>query len=314
MDHSQIVDGGFLKAAEDASKLLESPEESFDDVAAAIGFSVKVGMIDIIGLLSFFGDHRLNAFQVQLINDRRRAIGFVPRQGVRLDEVLPLLVGHFRRVPQVFQELRLVGLSGAEFQVQGLHAKLVDGFPFTMPGTAENQAEAPHPRSQKADVGLPLARCLAILSLATAAVLDVALGPYSGKETGETALLRWMDQATYDTIPATLLLLRELQFQVTQPSRRTTVITILTTRTDAEVYTKADLAELYGFRWNAELEIRAIKQNLNLNHVRCKSPEMVRRELWVTLLASNLVRTTAAAAALLYDRRPRQISFTGTCQ
>ena len=122
-----------------------------------------------------------------------------------------------------------------------------------------------------------------------------------------------MDQATYDTISATLQL-RELQFEVTQPGRRTTVITIVTTLTDATISTKADLAELYGFRWNAELDIRAIQQNLNLNHVRCKSPKMVRRELWVTLLAYNLVRTTAAAAALLYKKRPRQISFTGTCQ
>ena len=86
----------------------------------------------------------------------------------------------------------------------------------------------------------------------------------------------------------------------------------MTTLTDAEVYSKADIAELYGFRWNAELDLRAIKQNLNLNHVRCKSPEMVRRELWTTLLAYNLVRTTAAA--LLHDKRPRQISFAGTCQ
>jgi len=73
---------------------------------------------------------------------------------------------------------------------KGLHAKLVDGFTLTMPGTAANQAAYPHPRSQKAGVGLPLARCMAILSLATAAVMDVAMGPYSGKETGETALLR----------------------------------------------------------------------------------------------------------------------------
>ena len=122
-----------------------------------------------------------------------------------------------------------------------------------------------------------------------------------------------MDQATYETIPETMTL-RELQFQVIQPGYRTQQITIVTTLTDAEVYSKADIAELYGFRWNAELDIRAIKQNLNLNHVRCKSPEMVRRELWTTLLAYNLVRTTAAAAALLHDKRPRQISFTGTCQ
>jgi hypothetical protein len=57
-----------------------------------------------------------------------------------------------------------------------------------------------------------------------------------------------------------------------------------------------------------------IKQNLNLAHVRCKSPEMVHRELWVTLLAYNLIRTTTAAAAELHGKQPRQISFTGACQ
>ena len=41
---------------------------------------------------------------------------------------------------------------------------------------------------------------------------------------------------------------------------------------------------------------------------------MVRKELWTTLLGDNLIRTTAAAAALLHDQLPRQISFTGTCQ
>ena len=48
--------------------------------------------------------------------------------------------------------------------------------------------------------------------------------------------------------------------------------------------------------------------------MRCKSPEMVHRELWTTLLGYNLIRTTAAAAALLHDKQPRQISFTSTCQ
>jgi hypothetical protein len=84
--------------------------------------------------------------------------------------------------------------------------------------------------------------------------------------------------------------------------------------TDAEVYSKEDIAELYGFRWNSELDIRSIKQSLNLGHVRCKSPEMVRKELWTTMLGYNLIRTTAAAAALLHDKQPRQISFTSTCQ
>lgn len=83
---------------------------------------------------------------------------------------------------------------------------------------------------------------------------------------------------------------------------------------DADKFTKQEIAELYGFRWNSELDIRSIKTSLHLDHVRCKSPEMVRRELWTTLLAYNLIRTTAASAALLHDKQPRQISFTSTCQ
>ena len=73
---------------------------------------------------------------------------------------------------------------------KGLHNKLVDGFTFTMPDSASNQAEFPHPRTQKTGVGLPIARAAVILSLATGCAMDLAVGPYSGKETGETALLR----------------------------------------------------------------------------------------------------------------------------
>ena len=73
---------------------------------------------------------------------------------------------------------------------KGRHAKLVDGFTFTMPDTLQNQAEYPQQKSQPEGVGLPIARATVILSLATACVIDLAIGPYSGKETGETALLR----------------------------------------------------------------------------------------------------------------------------
>jgi hypothetical protein len=261
------------------------------------------------------------------------------------------------------------------------HAKLIDGFTLTMPDTPANQAEYPQQTSQKPGVGLPIARAVAILSLATACVMDLALGRYAGKQTGEPALLRelfgrlgsediavfdrcycsfmmialllaqgahvctrkhqrrhsdfrrgrrlgkydhlivwtrparpeWMDEATYQTIPETLEL-REIRYNVVEPGRRTRSIDIITTLTDPVKYTKAEIAQLYGFRWNAELDIRAIKSNLNLGHVRCKSPEMVRREIWTTLLAYNLIRTTAAAAALLHGKQPRQISFTATCQ
>lgn len=261
------------------------------------------------------------------------------------------------------------------------HPKLIDGFTFTMPDTPENQSEYPQAKTQKPGVGLPIARAVAILSLATACVLDAAIGPYAGKETGESALLRqllgslrageiavfdryycsflmiallqlqgthvcarlhqkrpsdfrrgkrlghddhlivwtrpqrpaWMDAATYARIPETLTL-REIRYQVVEKGRRTKTITVITTLLDQEQYTTEDVAQLYGFRWNAELDIRSIKQTLNLAHVRCKSPEMVRRELWTTLLAYNLIRTTAAAAALLHGKQPRHISFTSTCQ
>jgi hypothetical protein len=269
----------------------------------------------------------------------------------------------------------------ADWLWKNKHAKLIDGFTFTMPGTAANQAEYPQQKSQKPGVGLPIARVVAILSLATACVADAALGPYAGKQTGEPALLRklfgqldandvavadryycsfmmialllaqgthvcarkhqrrhsdfrrgkrlgkydhiivwtrpampeWMDEATYQKIPETLEL-REIRYTVIESGRRTCSIDIITTLTDAKEYTREEIAQLYGFRWNAELDIRSIKSNLNLAHVRCKSPEMVRRELWTTLLGYNLIRTTAAAAALLHGKQPRQISFTGTCQ
>jgi hypothetical protein len=75
---------------------------------------------------------------------------------------------------------------------KGLHAKLVDGFTFTMPDTPENQEAFPQLHSQSPGVGFPIARACTVMSLATACVLDVAIGPYQGKKTGENALLRDM--------------------------------------------------------------------------------------------------------------------------
>lgn len=93
----------------------------------------------------------------------------------------------------------------------------------------------------------------------------------------------WMDEATYARIPETLEL-REIRYQILEPGRRTRTVEIVTTLVDAEEYTKEDIAQLYGFRWNAELDIRGIKTSLNLGHVLCKSPAMVRREVWTTIL------------------------------
>jgi putative transposase len=68
------------------------------------------------------------------------------------------------------------------------------------------------------------------------------------------------------------------------------------------------------FAWKIELDILQIKQTLHLDHVRCKTPEMVRRELWVTLLAYNLIRKVIAMSAAVHGKRPRQLGFTLACQ
>jgi len=72
----------------------------------------------------------------------------------------------------------------------GLHLKLIDGSTVSMPDTPENQAMYPQPNSQKKGVGFPIARIVAVISCMTGMVLDLAIGPYSGKKTGEHALLR----------------------------------------------------------------------------------------------------------------------------
>jgi putative transposase len=70
------------------------------------------------------------------------------------------------------------------------HVHLVDGTTVSMPDTPSNQAAYPQASSQKKGVGFPIARLVVLLSLATAMVQGMAMGPYAGKETGETALLR----------------------------------------------------------------------------------------------------------------------------
>jgi len=122
----------------------------------------------------------------------------------------------------------------------------------------------------------------------------------------------WMDEETYATIPETLTL-RMIRFNITVPGCRTRKITIVTTLLDPDEYSAEAVAELYGYRWNVELDIRHIKQTLNLDHLRCKTPAMVRREFWTTLLAYNLIRRVICDAAMTHGKLPRRISFTRTC-
>jgi hypothetical protein len=73
---------------------------------------------------------------------------------------------------------------------RGRHVKLVDGTTISMPDTPQNQESFPQPSSQVPGLGFPIARTVVLMSLSTAMLCGMALGPYAGKETGETALLR----------------------------------------------------------------------------------------------------------------------------
>ena len=74
----------------------------------------------------------------------------------------------------------------------GRRIELLDGFTVSGPDTTENQEEYPQPSTQAEGLGFPLMRCVIRLSLASGLAMDLEIGPYSGKETGETALLRLM--------------------------------------------------------------------------------------------------------------------------
>jgi hypothetical protein len=107
---------------------------------------------------------------------------------------------------------------------------------------------------------------------------------------------------------------RETLIPVAQPGFRTKTIVVLTTLLDHRQTTPEELAALYRARWNNELDLRSIKRTLQMHQLRCKTPELVRKEIWTHILAYNLIRTIMAQAAATHGLVPRSISFKGTVQ
>ena len=264
---------------------------------------------------------------------------------------------------------------------KGRRTSLIDGSTSSMPDTPENQRAFPQANTQKISLGFPVMRYVALISLATGVVRDLALGPYKGKETGETALFRtlldglekgeivlgdrcfasyfmtaellprgvnglfrmhqrrkfdfrggrqlgfedhvvtwtkparpeWMDEETYAQMPNQMEI-RELRFKVQRPGFRVNELVLVTTMLDAEEYTKEELADLFLQLWNIELDLRSIKDVLQMDVLRCKTPEMVEKDICIHLLVYNLIRGVAAKAAEAHDKQPRLISFKGTLQ
>jgi hypothetical protein len=66
--------------------------------------------------------------------------------------------------------------------------------------------------------------------------------------------------------------------------------------------------------WQIELDLRSIKSAMQMRDLRCKTPELVRKEVWAHILAYNLIRTVMAQAAARHEVVPRSISFKGAMQ
>jgi hypothetical protein len=124
---------------------------------------------------------------------------------------------------------------------------------------------------------------------------------------------KWMSSETYDALPE-FLMLREVRVRVKQRGFRTKSLIVVTTLLSPAGYAADDIAELYRRRWEAELNLRSIKIALQMDHLRCKTPHRVRNEIWMHLLAYNLIRRAIAFAAFQSGAKPWQISFKGALQ
>ena len=125
--------------------------------------------------------------------------------------------------------------------------------------------------------------------------------------------IRSLDRAAYRALPESITV-REARVRVRQPGFRTKSIVVVTTLLDPKQTTREDLATLYRARWNAELDLRSIKSTIQMRELRCKTPELVRKEVWAHALAYNLIRTVMAQAAARHGIAPRSVSFKGAMQ
>jgi len=114
----------------------------------------------------------------------------------------------------------------------------------------------------------------------------------------------WMSEQAFADLPDTLTV-REFAVAGT---------VYVTTLLAAKTYPKKELAALYHQRWKIELDFRTIKTNMGMEMLRCKTPEMVRKEIAVNLLAYNLIRANLARAAIVCDKQPRHLSFMAAVQ
>ena len=123
---------------------------------------------------------------------------------------------------------------------------------------------------------------------------------------------RGMTGERYRSFPKELSM-RQVTVDARDKNNRVKQFKVVTTILDVSIDGK-QIGDLYERRWSGEVDIRSIKSTMQMDILRCKTPEMVHKEIWTHLLAYNLLRTVMAVAANENDIDPRKVSFKGAKQ
>jgi hypothetical protein len=110
------------------------------------------------------------------------------------------------------------------------------------------------------------------------------------------------------------LTLRQIKVMVKYPGFRTQKFHIITTLLDAVQYPAEELAGLYFKRWDVELFFRDIKTTMGMDILRCRTPEMIRKEILMHFIAYNCIRRLMCEAAKEMNILVRVVSFKGSVQ
>lgn len=143
----------------------------------------------------------------------------------------------------------------------------------------------------------------------------------SGKALGRgERLVTWTKPAQRSSVWSALefaalpdrLVLRMINLEVAAAGFRTRRVILVTTLLDKELYPAEELRALYGQRWSVELHFHQLKTILHLDILRCKSPQLITKEVQIHLIVYNLIRALMQKAAHSYDVPLARISFKGT--
>jgi hypothetical protein len=115
----------------------------------------------------------------------------------------------------------------------------------------------------------------------------------------------------FANLPETLML-REVSYYIAISGFRTQRVSLITTLLDTRTYSTLDFVRLYGMRWNVELDLKHLKTTLGMDVLRGKTPDIVRKEIYVFLLAYNLLRSLMWSAGTTYGVQPLRLSLQGT--